>query len=132
MASKYRMHHYNLQFVYFLPYFSSCGLYWRVVSVTDNLCTNQDILSFLSVKSVVYNQERVIMARIRYSCIHCILPRNSLRIRKGMYDLQKYSVWNYRGNYRALQRNAYLHCNLSFFKTIRNIILSCRYWWLLY
>ena len=34
-----------------------------MVNITDNLCTKQ---GNYSIKSVVYNQERVIMVRVRY------------------------------------------------------------------
>ena len=56
------------RFVYFYPIFH-CGLYCRAVSVTDNLCTKQGNSS-ISLESTVYNQERVIMARIRYIKIY--------------------------------------------------------------
>ena len=46
----------------FYPIFH-CGFYCRAVSITDNLCTKK---GNLGLKSVVYNQELVIMARVRY------------------------------------------------------------------
>ena len=39
----------------------NCGLYCRAVNITDNLSTKQ---GNSSIKSAVYNQERVLMAHI--------------------------------------------------------------------
>ena len=53
--------HYKLRLVYFYPYFH-CGLESRAVNIADNLCPKQE---FFSIKPAVYNQEWVIMARVR-------------------------------------------------------------------
>ena len=37
------------------------GLWSRAIDITDNLCAKQEMLSL---KSAVYNQERVIIARV--------------------------------------------------------------------
>ena len=44
----------------FYPIFH-CGLYCRAVSVTEIYALNKEILQFLGLKSVVYNQERLIL-----------------------------------------------------------------------
>ena len=46
----------------FYPIFH-CGLLSRAVNIAGNLCTKPGISSL---KSAVYNQERVIMACVRY------------------------------------------------------------------
>ena len=56
--------HYKPCLVYFYPIFH-CGLYCRAISSTDNLYTKQGNSSIFSLKSVVYNQEWIIMARVR-------------------------------------------------------------------
>ena len=40
---------------------------------------NKDILQFLGLKSAVYNQERVIMARVRYMSVSKTLAGGRLR-----------------------------------------------------
>ena len=49
----------------FYPIFH-CGLYWRAVYITGNLCTKKVNSLFFSLKSAVYTQERVIVALVRY------------------------------------------------------------------
>ena len=60
----------------FYPIFH-CDLYCRVVSVKGNQCTKQENLQFLSHKSAAYNQERFLMAHVRYSSIIFGLPTYS-------------------------------------------------------
>ena len=52
----------------FYPIFL-CGIQLRAVNITDNLCAKQ---GELCLKSAAYNQERVIMTRVRY-IIFCLL-----------------------------------------------------------
>ena len=46
----------------FRPIFH-CGLQIKTANITDNVCTKQ---GNSSIKYAAYNQERVIMARVRY------------------------------------------------------------------
>ena len=60
-------HHYKPRLVYFFtPFFTAVYILQRLVSQTIYVLLNEEILQFLSLKSAVYNQERVIMARGRY------------------------------------------------------------------
>ena len=43
-----------------------CGLYCRAVSITVIYVLKKEILQFLGLKSAVFNQEQVMMARVRY------------------------------------------------------------------
>ena len=49
--------HYKPRLVYFYPIFQ-CGLYCRVVNITDNLCTKNRKFSIFEPNSAVQNQEQ--------------------------------------------------------------------------
>ena len=50
----------------FYPIFH-CGLYCKQLMLQTSFVLNKGIFQFLGLKSAVYNQERVIMERLRYS-----------------------------------------------------------------
>ena len=56
---------YKTRFVFFTPFFTAVFIVERLVLQTINVL-NKEILQFMGLQSAVYNQERVIMARVRY------------------------------------------------------------------